>query len=110
MSERVTFAIFQDECRKLAAERVFSSAWEMSFSSEDFDREWIVTARSGTLTASIRVFSASVTPTASYDAVIGLGRMLIEMQTGEPEITPKQRAILDELTAEAGKHGSGTDC
>ena len=29
------------------------------------------------------------------------------MQAREPEITPKQRVILEELTAEAEKHGVG---
>jgi hypothetical protein len=108
MPERATFPTFQDACRRLAAERLFSRTWEMSFSSEDFDREWIVTARSRTLTASVRVFSASVTPTTAYDAVIGLGRMFLEMTSGEAEITPKHGAILDELTAEAEKHGLGS--
>ena len=103
MPIRMTFQMFQAECRKRAAERVFSRAWEMSFLAEDFDREWVVAARSSTLTASVRVYSANITATTPHDVVLGLGRLFIEMLSGDAEITPGQRAMLDELTAEAEK-------
>ena len=36
-----------------------------------------------------------------------LGRMLTEKMSGDADITSKQRATLDELTAEAEKHRLG---
>jgi hypothetical protein len=39
--------------------------------------------------------------------IVALGRMLAELRTGDVEVMAEQRAILDELTAEAEKHGLG---
>jgi hypothetical protein len=52
----------------------------------------------------MRIFSASTTPATAHEVVIGLGKMIFELTSGDAEITAEQRAILDELTAEAQRH------
>jgi hypothetical protein len=56
-------------------------------------------------TASVTTFSANATSSTTQEVLVKLGEMLVEMITTDVETTAEQRAILDELTAEAQRLG-----
>jgi hypothetical protein len=50
---------------------------------------------------------ASATSVTAREVVTALGKMLVELMPGEPEVTANQCAALDEPKAEVEKHGLG---
>lgn len=94
---RFTFDAFQERCRECVAVAPSCRGWSLSFHSEDFEREWYVTARAGTFGAIMLVTAASASASHVPSVIAELGKMLEELRTGSAGASPTRTAILREL-------------
>lgn len=92
-------AEFEAECRELARRARSCSGWRLSFEEKDFQREYVVTATEGPHSANITVQSARITPGSAVDVLAGLGKLLAELRTGEPDAPDVLRSLRRELEA-----------
>jgi hypothetical protein len=96
MSE-FTFEAFQVACQECVARAPSCGGWALTFRSEDYEREWYVTAHAGTYAATLQVSSAGATASQVPDAIAEVGKMLEELRTGVIDASARRNAILKEL-------------
>lgn len=97
--DQTKFELFQEHCQQCVEAAPSCARWQLSYREQDFGREWFVTARAGTLDATVQTFSATTSLTSVPDIIAELGKMLEELRTGQVEASTMRKVILDELLA-----------
>ena len=96
---KFTFDDFQRCCQECLSRAPSCAGWALSFRSEDFEREWYVTARLGTFEAIIHVTSATAMASNVPFVIAELGKVLEELRTGAADAAWRRTEILAELVA-----------